>query len=119
MRKKNKPTFAEKQLWIHKDPSVRLPYFMLANKSWDGLSGNAVKLYVSMRKSFRDSKNSYRNVKSEGIVSFGPADAKYFVKKTYYRALGELITAGFVEEVSAGGYGRKGVYNLLTRNWMA
>lgn len=114
MRKRRK-----KRKWIYADPSVRMPVFFLRSEAWRELSYAAMGLYVFMRASMFDPENGFRNT-NEYKVSFGPVDAeKYGMrKKTYYRALGELLESGVIERVSEGLGGRKAVFNLLTLNWI-
>ena len=76
-------------------------------------------LYFYMRASVKDQDNGYRNM-VEGAVKFGPSDAlKYgMVKRTFYRALNDLLSHGIIELVEAGYGGKKAVYSLLTLEWV-
>ncbi len=105
--------------WIYGDPSVRLPVILLRSDAWKDLSYPAQMLYVYMRASIFDQDNGYRNT-VEGAVKFGPTDVvRYGMdKRTYYRALNDLLKHGIVEEVEAGFGGRKAIYNLLTLDWV-
>jgi len=117
MKKPKKDTKKEK--WIHLNPSVRVPYFLMAHDVWEDLSGSAVKLYLAFRKAFKDPDNGFRNTVSESRISFGPADVPYMNQRTYYRALNELLEVGLISKVSCGSHGKKAVYNLLSVEWMS
>jgi len=108
----------KKNAWVYTEPYVHVPYFLMESDVWWDLSGSAVKLYLAMRKSYKDISNGYRNSKSEAMISFGPSDIPYLHEDTYYRALDELLSVGLVREVSPGGHGIKAVYDLLTLDWM-
>jgi len=105
------------ELWIHHNPSVRVPYFLMSHDVWIDLSGSAVKLYLALRKSYKDSDNDFKNV-DEACIAFGPADIPYMSYRMYYQALRELLKVGLISEVSRGSHGKKAVYNLLTTDWM-
>ena len=103
--------------WIHSDPSVRLPYFMMKSDAWKSMPCSAQSLYCWMRMSMFDSDNGFTNT-NEGKAAFGPSMAPKFSPGKYYRALGWLLSVGFIDEVSAGGHGRKAVYDMMTLRWM-
>jgi hypothetical protein len=67
--------------------------------------------------SVKDVDNGYTNI-NEYRVRFGPKFAYGFSHAKYYRALGELIAVGIVEEIKPGGHGKQGIYNLMTLKWM-
>ena len=69
-------------------------------------------LFISMKESMFDEHNGY--AMDEMRVPFGPQDAEGYGmnKRTYYRALKELIDIGIIAEVSSGSHGKKAVYDL-------
>ena len=104
------------KLWLYQDPSVRLPYFMMKSKAWQDLSCSAQSLYCYIRMSIKDYDNGTLNM-DERYVRFGPKDAPGFSHTKYYRALDELLRAGFIKKVRDGSHGRKAVYDILTLDW--
>jgi len=51
-------------------------------------------------------------------LPFGPSDAKLLIpRRTYYKAMREILTEEIILEVSSGGHGIKAVYDLTTSNW--
>lgn len=105
--------------WIYENPSIRVPVILLRSNAWKGLSYSAGMLYLYMRASLFDQENGYRNT-VEDAVKFGPSDAgRYGMdKKTYYRALAELLECGIVKRVENGRGGKKAVFNLLSLEWV-
>ena len=82
--------------------------------SFKFLSYPARTLFISMKDIMFDADNGY--AMDEKKVPFGPRDAEGYgiSKRTYYRALKELIDAGIIEEVKPGSHGKRAVYDLTT-----
>ena len=105
--------------WIYGDPSVRVPLILLRSAAWRGLGYSAGVLYLFMRASIKDENNGFKNP-TEDEVKFGPSDAlKYGMnKRTYYRALNDLIDRGIIERVENGFGGKKATFDMLSLDWV-
>lgn len=53
------------------------------------------------------------------FVKFGPADVEEYGmhKRTFYKAMGDLIDKGVVEQIEPGFGGKKAVYDMTTLRW--
>jgi hypothetical protein len=71
-------------------------------------------LYVCMTDAVFDPGNGYANT-SKRWVAYGPTDgsAMGFDKRTFYRAMNQLLDSGTVGLISAGGHGKKAIYDLM------
>jgi hypothetical protein len=98
---------------VKKKPFVKLDRTLLEHRAYR-LSGPLARdLYTCMVNSLFNENNGGINHSSRR-VSFGPTDARLFgiAKSTYYKHIVKLIDYCIVEEIEAGGHGKRAVYDL-------
>lgn len=105
------------KLWIHQDPSVRLPYMLIKSNAYRRLPAIAQTVYTLMRATAFNGGPHINN--DPRCTRFGPEDVQGYISKVgYYQAIKALQQAGIIRQVESGGHGRKAVFDLTILDWI-